>query len=211
MSHRVRPTPATCACAPLCTCFIVPPRVLERFAKDKKLSEEQRRRFADALTFERQWRRSRVAAARTAHLARSILPTAVTALAAAAPPSILVFDCQHGTALPGVPVANPGSSSDGAAKRAFDETTAVVDFYKTVFGRNSLNNAGMTLLSSIHYSVNYNNAGWTGTRMEYGDGDGDVFIDFTKSNDVSGGTETVEAHEAHVPAAVAACVKDEIV
>jgi Zn-dependent metalloprotease len=97
-----------------------------------------------------------------------------------------VFDCQHGITLPGTPIPNPGAATDASAKRAFNETTAVVNFYQTVFGRNSLDNAGMTLISSIHYSVNYNNAGWTGSQMRYGDGDGNIFIDFTKSNDVIG-------------------------
>jgi Zn-dependent metalloprotease len=169
-----------------CTCFIIPQSVFERFAHDKKLTPEQRKYFADAVKFERRWRKTREATATLARLARTVLPTAVTAVAAAAPPSVLVFDCQHGTTLPGVPVPNPGASNDASAQRAFDETTAVVDFYRSVFGRNSLDNAGMTLISSIHYSVNYNNAAWTGSQMKYGDGDGNIFIDFTKSNDVIG-------------------------
>lgn len=169
-----------------CTCFIVPPRVLERFAKDRKLSAEQRQYFVDAAKFERDWRKARVATAELVKLSGSMLRSAVSAVAAAAPPAILVFDCQHGTTLPGIPIANPGASADGSAKRAFDETTAVVNFFQTVFARNSVDNAGMTLLSSIHFSVNYNNAGWTGSQMRYGDGDGNIFIDFTRSNDVIG-------------------------
>src|SRR5437660_888599 len=109
-----------------CTCFIIPEYVLERFAKDKKLTAEQRQYFIDAAKLERDWRRARAATANLAKRARSILPTAVTAVAAAAPPSILVFDCQHGTTLPGAPVPNPGASTDDSARRAFDETTAVV-------------------------------------------------------------------------------------
>jgi hypothetical protein len=31
--------------------------------------------------------------------------------------------------LPGAPLPNPGKSSDITAKRAFDETTAVAEFY----------------------------------------------------------------------------------
>lgn len=169
-----------------CTCFIIPQRVLERFAKDKKLSAQQRQYFVDAAKLEVDWRRARSAACKFALRSRAVLPTAVSALAAAATPSVLVFDCGHGTTLPGTPIASPGSSTDLSAKRTFDETMAVVSFYQTIFGRNSLDNAGMTLLSSIHFSVNYNNAGWTGTQMKYGDGDGNIFIDFTKSNDVIG-------------------------
>ena len=169
-----------------CTCFIIPPSVLERFARDKKLSAQQRQYFVDAAKLEADWRKARTATAKFAQRSLKVLPTAVSALAAAAPPSVLVFDCGHGTTLPGAPIANPGASSDPSAKRTFNETTAVVSFFQTVFGRNSLDNAGMTLLSSIHFSVNYNNAGWNGAQMKYGDGDGNIFVDFTKSNDVIG-------------------------
>lgn len=170
----------------ICTCFIIPQHVLERFAKDKKLTAEQRQYFVDAVRLEKEWRKTRTSTAKLANLSRSLLPTGMSAIATAAPPSVLVFDCQNGTTLPGRPIANPGASTDGSAKRAFNETTAVVDFYQSLFGRNSLDNAGMTLLSSIHFSVKYNNAGWTGSQMRYGDGDGNIFIDFTKSNDVIG-------------------------
>src|SRR4051812_18320121 len=129
MTNRIRPRPATQAAVrgpgalaphswhPGCTCFIVPPSVFDRFSKDKKLTPEQRQYFADAGKLEQQWRSARVQMANLANLARTVLPTAVTAVAAAAPPSVLVFDCQHGTTLPGTPVANPGTSADGSAKR----------------------------------------------------------------------------------------------
>ena len=44
----------------------------------------------------------------------------------------------------------------------------------------------MTLISSVHLGQNYNNAFWNGEQMAYGDGDGSVFIRFTKSLDVVG-------------------------
>jgi Zn-dependent metalloprotease len=169
-----------------CTCHIIPQHVLERFAKDKKLAPEQRKHFEDAAKIERHWRTARAAAAKLTKLTRAVLPTAVSATAAAPSPSVLVFNCRHGVSLPGTPIANPGASSDTSAKRAFEETTAVVNFYQALFSRNSLDNAGMSLISSIHFSVNYNNAGWTGSQMRYGDGDGNIFVDFTKSTDVIG-------------------------
>lgn len=168
-----------------CGCFIVPLKVLERFARDMKLPAETRKGFADATTFEKELRKVRAARTKLSQLAMTMLPTAMSA-AAAGPPSILVFDCAHGNTLPGSPVPNPGSSTDGTAKRAFVEASAVADFYKKAFGRNSVDNAGMTLISSVHFSVNYNNAFWNGSQMTYGDGDGNIFIDFTKGNDVIG-------------------------
>jgi Zn-dependent metalloprotease len=164
-----------------CHCFIIPHDVLDRFAKDKKLSAAQRKAFADAAKFEKEWRKVRHMQSRLARTAKSILPSA---LAAAGPPAITVYDCGNGNTLPGAPVSKPGNASDATAKRAFNETTAVADFYDQLFGRNSVDDGGKTLMSSIHYSVDYNNAFWNGSQMTYGDGDGNIFIDFTKSNDV---------------------------
>lgn len=169
-----------------CQCFIIPGHVLKRFAKDKKLSAKARKSFADTAKYEKEWRKARVTHSKHLLMARSILPTGLTAADAAGPPAVTVSDCANSNTLPGAPVANAGTSSDGTAKRAFVDTTAVADFYQTLFGRNSVDDAGMTLMSSIHYSVNYNNAFWNGSQMTYGDGDGNIFIDFTKSNDVIG-------------------------
>ena len=166
-----------------CQCFIIPKDVLERFAKDNKLSEADRKTFADSAKFEDAWRKVRTANAKQSLAARALL---ISAVAPAGPPTISVSNCNHGTALPGTPVSNPGTSTDATIKRAFDESKAVADFYQSVFGRNSVDNAGKTLLSSVHFSVKYNNAFWNGNQMVYGDGDGNIFVDFTTSNDVIG-------------------------
>jgi vibriolysin len=42
----------------------------------------------------------------------------------------------------------------------------------------------MTLVSRVHYSVNYNNAFWDGSQMTYGDGDGVTFIPLSQDADV---------------------------
>ena len=44
----------------------------------------------------------------------------------------------------------------------------------------------MTLISSVHYATHFNNAFWNGSQMTYGDGDGQVFVDFTLGDDVIG-------------------------
>lgn len=167
-----------------CQCFIIPKDVLDRLSKDKSLSADQRQAFADAAKFEVHWRKVRDAQIKLTAAADTLLGS--VALEAAAAPVISVFNCNNGTSLPGTAVANPGSSADGTIKRAFVETSAVADFYQKVFGRNSVDNAGKALPSSVHYSVKYNNAFWNGSQMTYGDGDGNIFVDFTKSNDVIG-------------------------
>lgn len=164
----------------LCGCFIVPDRVIKRYCTDKTLPKKVREAFVETRRLEPIWRKLREAHAE-ATMARLEL-MALTPLAAA--PTVTVNDCKGTTSLPGTPIAKPGTSKDGTTRRAFDETTSVAKFYKECFGRNSIDNAGMTMASSVHYGQNYNNAFWNGSRMSYGDGDGQIFIDFTLSNDV---------------------------
>ena len=168
-----------------CQCFIIPVKVLKKFARDKKLSVSARKAFSNAAKFENEWRKSREVKSIATMAALKLLPTSLTA-AVATPPNITVFDCQHHNTLPGTLIPNPAASSDSTAKQAFSETSAVAKFFQTVFGRNSIDNSGMAMISSIHYSVKYNNAFWNGSQMTYGDGDGNIFIDFTKGNDVIG-------------------------
>ena len=169
-----------------CKCFIIPKDVLERFAHDASLPAQSRKAFSDTSSLEDSWRKLR-SAHTVATLARSAgARSAGMTAALAAAPAILVYNCNHTTSLPGTPVANPGSSADATAKRAYDLTKSVAEFYKTNFGRNSIDNNGMTLQSSVHYGVNYNNAFWDGSQMTYGDGDNNIFIDFTASSDVVG-------------------------
>jgi len=167
-----------------CVCQIVPPDVLARLAKDRKLTPAQRRAFARAAKLEPEWRGLRAATTRVAQLCRDTLPVATVAAAVQAPVSITVFDCEHGNVLPGRSVIQPYSSGDDTARRTFTETTEVARFYREIFGRNSLDGEGMALMSSIHYSVDYNNAFWNGGQMVYGDGDGEIFLDFTRATDV---------------------------
>jgi Zn-dependent metalloprotease len=164
-----------------CHCFIIPPDVLKRLSEDPDLTDEERQRYAEMVRLERYLRRSRALNTPAAALAARSLSAQK---AVAAKPSITVYDCRHGTTLPGAPVSKPGSATDATAQRAFNETTAVAEFLRTAFGRNSVDNLGMTLQSSIHYGVKYNNAFWNGTQMTYGDGDGSIFLDFTASTDV---------------------------
>lgn len=62
----------------------------------------------------------------------------------------------------------------------------VYDFYKNLFGRNSIDNNGMNLISTVHYDSDYNNAFWDGSQMVYGDGDGTTFTYLSGDLDVVG-------------------------
>ena len=102
----------------------------------------------------------------------------------------LVYDMKGlgSTFLPGTLVRREGDprSNDPAVNEAYDYAGVTYDFYKKVFDRNSLDDRGQTLVSSVHLGRRYNNAFWNGEQMAYGDGDGVLFIRFTKSLDVVG-------------------------
>ena len=74
---------------------------------------------------------------------------------------------------------NVNANQDEVATDAHWGAEKTYDYYYTTFGRNSLDNAGMKLLSYVHYNNNFNNAFWDGTKMTYGDGDGTTYTPFT--------------------------------
>ncbi len=75
---------------------------------------------------------------------------------------------------------------DAVVNAAHDNAKAVYDYYKENFNRDSLDNRGMKLTSTVHYGSKYNNAFWDGSKMTYGDGDGERFIPFALGADVVG-------------------------
>jgi Zn-dependent metalloprotease len=113
-----------------------------------------------------------------------------------------VFDGHHGTKLPGklVRAETDPESTDVAVNEAFDGAGATYDLYFDVYGRNSIDDKGMRIDSTVHYGSGYDNAFWNGAQMVYGDGDGKLFGRFTVSVDVIGHelTHGVTAHEANL-------------
>jgi len=98
----------------------------------------------------------------------------------------LVYDCKHQKELPGAlrrREAQP-PCDDADVNRAYDAAGTTYDFYRTVFGRDSVDGHGKHLISSVHYDEKFDNAYWDGTQMVYGDGDGVVFAPFTGFLDV---------------------------
>ncbi|MBI5352679.1 MAG: M4 family metallopeptidase [Chloroflexi bacterium] len=105
-----------------------------------------------------------------------------------------IYDAKFGTTLPGTVVRREGDAptQDVAVNEAYDYCGATFDLYSAVFGRNSIDNRGMDLKSTVHYDKGYDNAFWNGQQMVYGDGDEDMpvaqrlFNRFTISLDVIG-------------------------
>ena len=65
-------------------------------------------------------------------------------------------------------------------------TAVVDDFYADVFGRNSVDDEGMPLISTVHFANRYCNAFWNGEQMTYGDGDGTSCLPLSGGLDVVG-------------------------
>ncbi len=95
----------------------------------------------------------------------------------------LTYTANNGTTRPGTLVCNESdpncTAGDADAKNAHIYAGDTYDFYMSNHGRDSIDNAGMTLISTVHYGVNYQNAFWDGAQMTYGDG-------FSQADDVVG-------------------------
>jgi len=78
------------------------------------------------------------------------------------------------------------NTGDNAIDAAHNYAIATYNYYFNNYGRDSIDDTGMTLKSRAHYSNNYNNAFWDGTQMTYGDGDGVTFIPLSQDADVVG-------------------------
>ena len=155
-------------------CGIVPPHILLELAK--RGTEEQRALALETLAHSERLRGQ-----------REIL----SALALATPAGQkrrTIYDAQHTATLPGGLVRGEGgpSNNDGDVNGAYDYSGMVYDFYQEVFGRNSVDDRGLRLDSTVHYGNRFDNAFWNGSQMVYGDGDDVIFQRFTKCLDVVG-------------------------
>jgi Zn-dependent metalloprotease len=166
-----------------CRCFIIPPGVLRRLAleatddttRDSLLQSIETSAFLRGRRVER--------------LTQGIVASAAKKKGAATKgKDRTIYDAGNRRQLPGrlIRTEKGPAVGDTAANLAFDNAGITYDCYHTVFGRNSVDNAGLPLLSSVHYGRAYNNAMWDGQQMVYGDGDGKLFLGFVQALDVVG-------------------------
>src|SRR4051812_28674614 len=157
---------------------IIPPHMSRKLAESKDPSV--RARALRSLTLS-----SRIRGRRDV-MSMIALPSA----AAAAPQGKhrSIYTADGGTDLPGKLVRDEDDPATGdvAVNEAYDGLGATYDLYSDVFGRNSLDDRGMRLVGTVHYSQQYDNAFFDGQQMVFGDGDGEFFNRFTISLDVIG-------------------------
>ncbi|MBI3821818.1 MAG: M4 family metallopeptidase [Planctomycetes bacterium] len=165
---------------------IIPPYVHEQLTKSSN-PKTRARAIASLAT---------AAAIRATRNVVAAMPTLFAAVAPTATKHRLVYTANNTPDLPGDLARSEGQAkvADVGVNEAYDYAGDTYDFYDKLFARNSLDDAGMTLKSSVHVAdvddtgnfVPMNNAFWNGEQMAYGDGDGAVFQRFTKSLDVVG-------------------------
>ncbi len=153
-----------------CFCSIVPPKILKELAKrgSSPCSHTLNDHF-------------RIMEKRNLARIRSFAPQRITGQA-----ERFVYDSMNQNVQRHQLVMKEGDpgSTDQTANDAYQLSGFVRDYFRDTFGLQSLDNAGIDLISNIHFQRNYNNAFWDGDEMTYGDGDMDLFKNFAGAPDV---------------------------
>lgn len=159
---------------------IMPPHMLESIKV--RGTDKQRKKAISLEKQSHQFREERVAAAPKG----GFLIAEKFAAETIAGPRRKIFDGKSKTLLPGNLVRSEGSTPSGNREidEAYDGSGDTYSLYADIFGRDSLDGNGMTLISTVHHRRNYDNAFWNGSQMVYGDGD--LFEPLTRSLSVIG-------------------------
>ncbi|HVS31528.1 MAG TPA: M4 family metallopeptidase [Thermoanaerobaculia bacterium] len=157
-------------------CFIVPPEILTNVAVNPDATTAQRLRAIGDLLVSRDIRTQRRIVGALAR--ETVVPTGTKRRA--------VYDAQNELSVHGVlrRGENDPPARDEVVNRAYDYSGLTYDFFAELFERTSIDDRGMRLDSTVHYGKDYANAFWNGTQMVYGDGDGELFGDFTQCIDI---------------------------
>ena len=91
-----------------------------------------------------------------------------------------VAECTHG--------ADP--HADAAHRHARD----TYDFYQTVHGRDSLDDLGLEIVSTVHFLSGFDNAFWNGSQVVYGDAFGFPLADDVVGHELSHGVTQFESN-----------------
>lgn len=166
--HRAQ---QTCHCP---ICCILPPYMVDEIVQNGDAN--QRALALQTLRASEQFRGRREAVG------------GISFLASAGEKRRTIFDAKNSQQLPGTLVRGEGDppSEDPAVNEAYDSAGATYDLFDQIFERNSIDDRGLRLDSTVHFGKDYDNAFWNGSQMVYGDGDGQLFNRFTIAIDVIG-------------------------
>jgi len=154
-------------------CFAIPPYILEHIAK--KGTKKDQAAALNTISISEQTRGRREALKHMSSL-----------LAVSGKKERIIYDAKHRRFLPGELIMSEGQRKAPSvfAREAYQYSGTTYDFYKEIFGRNSIDDQGMRLDSTVRYGYKYSNAFWNGSQMVYGDGDGRIFRRFTRAIDI---------------------------
>jgi Thermolysin metallopeptidase, alpha-helical domain/Thermolysin metallopeptidase, catalytic domain len=99
----------------------------------------------------------------------------------------VILDASSGQDLAGARVVRAEGdppTGDSAADDAYDGLGVTYDFFMSVYGRDSIDGAGLELRAVVNYGRNFNNAFWDGREVVFGNGDGELFLPFTRALDL---------------------------
>ncbi|MFC7305629.1 M4 family metallopeptidase [Streptomyces monticola] len=162
-------------------CTIVPPHLLDQLTKAENpaIAEPARRTLVQD------------AANRTSRRLMTVLGAPEITPpkeAAQEKPHRTIYDAKHRQDLPGKKVRGEGDKpgKDATVNRAYAGLGATFELFLKSFKRNSIDGKGLPLIATVHFGENYGNAFWNGEQMVFGDGDNEIFLDFTIPVDVIG-------------------------
>ena len=149
-----------------CVCCALPARLLEHVAAKTGTSQADHHATSQRLRVQRN--------------------TAAATAATDGKRGRFIHDAGRTEQLPGRIARPEGAPAvpDHVVNEAYQNIGITLDFFSKVFGRDSLDAAGMDVIASVHFGRSFPNAMWNGTQMLFGDGDGVHIRGFTQSLDI---------------------------
>ncbi len=162
--------------------FAIPPYMLEQMRQYGP--EELRTAAAEAMARSDTIRSERIAV--QSRLASGEMSRPESPVSEPAVVGRRVYDAGGAEVLPGTLVRGDADppTGDAAVDEAFAGAGLTYFFYRDEYGRNSIDDRGMAIDSTVHFGRRFSNAFWNGRQMVYGDGDGQLFTRFTKDLDI---------------------------
>ncbi len=117
-------------------------------------------------------------------------------------PLVNTYTANSTSSLPGSFLCNQAdpncATGDAEAKAAHKYAIGTFNLYDTQHNRNSINNSGMTITSTVHYCDDfecpYSNAFWSGAQMVYGDAFGFALADDVVAHEFTHGVTQYESN-----------------
>lgn len=147
---------------------IIPPYLLKEISERGNALQKERALYTMKLSNEFRDVRQQ--------LGETIARRAPVTVAAATGKQRSIYTADYEETLPGRKIRGEGepATGDAAVDEAYDGAGSTYDLFNEIFQRNSIDDQGMELISTVHYGKGFDNAFWNGEQMAYGDGDEDL-------------------------------------